>query len=157
LGKSCGISGSEGLQFEVLKPQVDDSGYDLVLEANGVVRHVQLKASSGSASTVKVSVSLQLVTKPSACVIWVHFDPQSMSLGPFLWFGNLPGKPLANIADWRVTKQTRANALGFKAPRQNRRDIPRSKFESVDDIEGLVSKLFGLFELPPLEDISQSI
>jgi hypothetical protein len=32
-------------RLEVLKPQVDDGGYDLVLEANGVVRDVQMKAS----------------------------------------------------------------------------------------------------------------
>ena len=29
-------------RVEVLKPQVDDGGYDLVLEANSIVRHVQL-------------------------------------------------------------------------------------------------------------------
>jgi hypothetical protein len=32
------------VRIEVLKPQVDDGGYDLVLEAGGVVRHFQLKA-----------------------------------------------------------------------------------------------------------------
>ena len=30
-------------RLEILKPQVDDSGYDLVLEANSIIRHVQLK------------------------------------------------------------------------------------------------------------------
>ena len=28
-----------------LKPQVDDAGYDLVLETDSVVRHIQLKTS----------------------------------------------------------------------------------------------------------------
>lgn len=32
-------------RLEILKPQVDDGGYDLVLEANSYVRHVQLKPS----------------------------------------------------------------------------------------------------------------
>ena len=32
-------------RLEVLKPQVDDGGYDLVLEANNIVRHIQMKAS----------------------------------------------------------------------------------------------------------------
>jgi hypothetical protein len=41
-------------QVEVLKPEVDDSGYDLVLEANGFVRHVQLKASAQGSKTAKV-------------------------------------------------------------------------------------------------------
>src|SRR5215213_4916865 len=63
-------------QFEVLKPQVDDSGYDLVLEANGVVRHVQLKSSFDAASTAQVKASLKLARKPSACVVWVRFNPK---------------------------------------------------------------------------------
>lgn len=32
--------------FEVSKPEVDNSGYDIVLEANRIIRHVQLKAST---------------------------------------------------------------------------------------------------------------
>jgi hypothetical protein len=27
-----------------MKPQVDDAGYDLVVEANGVIRHIQRKS-----------------------------------------------------------------------------------------------------------------
>lgn len=39
-------------RLEVLKPQVDDGGYDLVLEANNIVRHIQMKASF-TGSTVR--------------------------------------------------------------------------------------------------------
>lgn len=45
------------VRIETLKPQVDDCGYDLVLEANGVVRHVQLKASHTGSSTRSVKVT----------------------------------------------------------------------------------------------------
>src|SRR6476620_10460783 len=30
--------------FEVLRSDVDSHGYDLVIEANGILRHIQLKA-----------------------------------------------------------------------------------------------------------------
>jgi hypothetical protein len=53
-------------QFEVLQPQVDDSGYDLVIEANGFVRHIQLKSSFDTAATGQVRASLKLEQKPSA-------------------------------------------------------------------------------------------
>jgi hypothetical protein len=46
--------------FEVLKPEVDDSGYDLVLEIRGMVRHVQLKSSFDDAKTASVNVSIKL-------------------------------------------------------------------------------------------------
>ena len=53
-------------QFEVLKPQVDDSGYDLVLEANGVVRHVQLKSSFHQSATRQVKASLKPLYDPKS-------------------------------------------------------------------------------------------
>jgi hypothetical protein len=34
-------------KVEVLRAEVDDAGYDLVLESNGVIRHIQLKSRSG--------------------------------------------------------------------------------------------------------------
>src|SRR6478752_7067080 len=95
-------------QFEVLKPQVDDSGYDLVLEANGVVRHVQLKSSFDAAATGQVRASLKLLSKPSACLVWVRFDPKTVNLGPFLWFGSAPGVPIPDITAFKVAKHTRA-------------------------------------------------
>lgn len=134
-------------QFEVLKPQVDDSGYDLVLEANGVVRHVQLKSSFDAAATGQVKASLKLMTKPSACVIWVRFDPLTMTLGPFLWFGGAPGEPLPDIRAFKVARHTRANASGIKKERPNQRFIPKSRFTPVPELDDLVTLMFGDFKV----------
>src|SRR5205823_10363964 len=57
-------------RLEVLKPQVDDSGYDLVLEANAVVRHVQLKASFRGSRVRKTDINMLLAKKPSGCVVF---------------------------------------------------------------------------------------
>jgi hypothetical protein len=40
-----------GAELEVSQPVIDRSGHDVVLEANGITRHVQLKASASGAST----------------------------------------------------------------------------------------------------------
>lgn len=133
-------------QFEVLKPQVDDSGYDLVLEANGVVRHIQLKSSFEAAATKQVKASIKLALKPSPCVVWVRFDPQTMKLGPFLWFGGKPGEAFPDISAFKIARHTRANAQGVKKERPNQRSIPQAKFEKVPDFEALVTKLFGEFK-----------
>lgn len=85
-------------RIEVLKPQVDDNGYDLVLEANGVTRHVQLKSSHHLSATSQVSVNIRLAEKPSGCVVWTHFDPATLALGPFLWLGGEPGEPLPDLS-----------------------------------------------------------
>ena len=136
-------------QFEVLQPQVDDSGYDLVIEANGVVRHIQLKSSFDTATTGQVKASLKLAQKPSACIVWVRFNPDTVDLGPFLWFGGAPGRPIPDLTRFRVAKHTRANARGIKQERPNQRSIPGSQFESIGDYDSLVMKLFGKFKAVP--------
>jgi len=133
-------------QFEVLQPQVDDSGYDLVIEANEVVRHIQLKSSFDTAATAQVKVSLKLESKPSACLIWVRFDPKTMDLGPFLWFGGAPGVRIPDLIAFKVAKHTRANSQGIKQERPNQRSIPKSAFESIAGYDPLVTKLFGEFK-----------
>ncbi len=80
-------------RLEVLKPQVDDGGYDLVLEANTVVRHVQLKSTFRGLMVKRFTVSTALATKPGGCVVVLQFDPRNLDTGPFLWFGGLPNRP----------------------------------------------------------------
>jgi len=35
---------TKDFNLEISKPEVDNSGYDIIAEANGVIRHIQLKA-----------------------------------------------------------------------------------------------------------------
>jgi hypothetical protein len=56
-------------RLEVLKPQVDDGGYDLVLEAPNVVRHIQLKATFRGSTVKNFRVNVALAKKPSGCVV----------------------------------------------------------------------------------------
>jgi hypothetical protein len=139
------------VRIEMLKPQVDDGGYDLVLEANGVVRHVQLKSSHHGSSTSVAKVSLHLAKKPSGCVIWLQFDAATLQLGPYLWFGSEPGKRLPDIAAFPVARHTKGNAEGVKLDRPNLRVVPRRAFESIATVEALLRRLFG-----PLNDAAAS-
>src|SRR3990167_6468248 len=74
---------SEECGLEVAKPEVDNSGYDLIAEANGVVRHIQLKSTyhGGKAATQKIH--MRLSEKPSGCVVWIYFNENTLELGPF--------------------------------------------------------------------------
>ena len=69
-----------GASLEVSQPAIDRSGHDIVLEANGVTRHVQLKTSSTIARTGRQNLHLGLAAKPSGCVVWMRFDPEAMTL-----------------------------------------------------------------------------
>lgn len=141
-------------RLEMLKPQVDDSGYDLVLEANAIVRHIQLKASHHGAATPGVNINVALAEKPSGCVIWLRFDPATLDFGPFLWFDGEPGDKLPDPSSFKIAKHTKANAQGIKAERPNIRYVPRAKFEQLQSIEDVVTRLFGV---KPSRDLSGPI
>ncbi len=59
--------------LEVLHAETDKAGYDIVLELNGVLRHVQLKTSFIGSKTARVNIGVKLASKPAGCVIWTWF------------------------------------------------------------------------------------
>lgn len=134
---------------EFLRPEVDSGGYDLVIACNTVIRHIQLKSSHHRAATAKQNVNICLAEKPSGCVVWMMFNETSLDLGPFLWFGGLPGERLPDIQSFPVARHTKGNALGVKAERPHIRVLKRAVFEQVASIPELVQRLFGQLALAP--------
>jgi hypothetical protein len=129
---------------EVMKPQVDDAGYDLVLEANGVMRHIQLKSSFRGSKTASQKVHLRLGDKPGGCVVWVIFDPATLELGPFLWFGAPAGEPLPGLGSFKIARHSKGDSTGYKAERPMIRVVPKGQFELLNTTEQVVASLFGL-------------
>jgi len=132
-----------GAKLEVSQPSIDRSGHDVVLEANGVTRHVQLKSSSHSAATLAQKVHLGLASKPSGCVVWIRFDRATMVLGPFLFFGAEPGLPLPPLDGFKMAKHTKSDKDGVKKERPNLRIVRKSQFREIADIPALYMALFG--------------
>lgn len=132
-------------QVEVLRAEVDGAGYDIVLESQSVVRHIQLKAARVGGRRSSVGVNVKLASKPSGCVVWVYFSPDTLKLGPFLWLGNEPGAPLL-LADLgpKVGRHTKADATGNKAERPGIREVPKSRFIKVETVPELVARLFDI-------------
>jgi hypothetical protein len=127
---------------DVLRVEVDRGGYDVVLEWRGVTRHIQLKGSYSTAKTATVNLNVNLATKPSGCVIWLMCDPGTMELGPFLWLGDRPGKPVPHLGD-KIAKHSRGNRTGHKAERPNIRVLRRSRFKTLNDMPEVIEALFG--------------
>lgn len=128
--------------IEIAKPEVDNQGYDLIMEDLGSIRHVQLKTSHLGSSTARQKVHIALAAKPSGCVVWVYFDEQTLELGPFLFFGNEANKMLPDIESFPVAKHTKGNADGVKNERPSLRVVSKSKFETLAHIDELYNKLF---------------
>ena len=104
----------DNARLEVMKLEIDRAGHDIVLEAHGILRHVQLKSSSLTAKTARQSLHIDLATKPAGCVIWTRFDPESLDLGPFLFFGSKVGEPLPSLDAFSVAKHAKGDATGHK-------------------------------------------
>jgi len=130
-------------KLEVLKSQIDNSGYDIVLVANSIVRHVQLKSSHMDFTTSQVNINRELTRKSSGCVIWYRFDSSSLEFDHFLWFGGSPGKPLALLDDFKTAKHSKGNAQGIKLERHNIKYVPKSAFTRLASIGEVIEKLFG--------------
>ena len=95
---------------------MDNSGYDAIAEANGIVRHIQLKASTVGGKTARQKVHVKLSAKASGCVVWIYFDEDTLQLGPFLYFGaTRAGQPLPDILGRKIARHTKGNRLGVKA------------------------------------------
>ncbi|WP_435018575.1 hypothetical protein TA3x_000554 [Tundrisphaera sp. TA3] len=147
-----------GETVEVLRSEVDASGYDVVFECNGVMRHVQLKTSKPEAQSKGQNVNLALSGKPGGCVVWVVRDEDRATRRirlSYLFFGGEAGHPLPPIVDLKVAKHAKATK-GVKLERPRIRVIPKGRFRRVSTTRELVGLLFG-FRATPDEATLQAI
>jgi len=131
-----------GRRCEVLRAEYDGAGYDLVLEADGILRHIQLKAVRADGKRAHVDINIELASKPSGCVVWMLIDPATFTTTRYRWFGGSPGGPLPPLGD-RAVRHTKADSQGVKAERPGLRQLPRSRFLSVETMDELLDMLFG--------------
>ena len=129
--------------IDVLRPEVDRGGYDISMSCNGVVRHIQLKASYKEARTPKVNVNKSLADRVGGCVIWIRFNQKTLELGPYYWFGGYGTAPMPDLGT-RIARHTRASSSGKRAARPMIRELTKSRFSKMNSIEQVADKLFGI-------------
>ena len=128
---------------EILRAEFDAGGHDLVITANGVTRHIQLKAIKLSAKSNSWGTSQRLADQRSGCVVVLHIDDQNLRIRQFGLFAGPPGQALPDITGYRPTKHTKADSMGRKGVRKGRWEVPKSKFHHYDQLSGLYDALFG--------------
>jgi hypothetical protein len=131
-----------GMRFEVLRGDFDLDGHDIVIEADGIMRHIQLKCMVAGGKARRVPVNTRLGAKPSGCVVWMAYDPASLEITGWRWFGDPRGARLPDMGD-KVARHSRGNRDGVKAERPHIRILPIQKFDVVSDAAGLADRLFG--------------
>lgn len=130
---------------DLLRPEVDRLGYDIVVSHAKVTRHIQLKASILGGKAGAQTVSDGLSQHPSGCVIWIVVDKE-LEFRSMLWFGGKPGRRLPDITGFPHATRTTPNSEGMKPVRENTRRIKRAAFEVIEDEDlfaGVAARLFG--------------
>lgn len=107
-----------------------------------VTRHVQLKCLKLGGQRDHIDVNVGLGLKPSGCVLICEYNPKTLEFERFRFFGNAPGKRLSSIKNLPVALNPRRNKQG-RTPRKNVRKIPKSRFETILNIEEVAKSLFG--------------
>lgn len=125
---------------QVLRPEVDAAGYDVVLTRGRVTRHVQIKASTGRRKDFPINISL--AAQPSGCIVWLVVD-QELQFLKFYWFGDRPGRRLPDIKDYPIARRTTPRRDGERPERPAIRSVPCAEFKEVPSLEDLAIKLFG--------------
>ncbi|AZN38102.1 hypothetical protein EJO50_06825 [Iodobacter ciconiae] len=134
---------NKNFSLEISKPEVDNAGYDLIAEANGIIRHIQLKTTFIGSATTTQKIHISLTKKPSGCVVWVYFNNETLDLGPYCYFGAAPGQPLPSLENLKTAKHTKGNAIGLKSERSNIRILNKGNFIKLKTINELYHQLFG--------------
>lgn|GEM_PF-2632960 len=133
-----------GKEIDVLRPEVDNAGYDIVLDCNGITRHIQLKTSRPDSKTAKQKVNIALAHKPSGCILWIQRTVHNNRIKlNYLFYGGHPGEPLPSLDKFKTAKHSKANALGEKKERPDFREVPKGCFINIKNTELLLEKLFG--------------
>lgn len=127
---------------DILKPEVDANGYDLVATRGSIIRHIQLKASIAGGKTSSQKINVSLATQPSGCVVWIIVG-NDLRFESFLWFGEAPGSPLLPLSTFKTATNTRYNKVGVKPVRESTKVIRKRSFKVVHDMASLVGCLFG--------------
>lgn len=131
-----------GTELDVMRSEFDAHGHDVVFEAAGMIRHVQLKAMVAGGKRRDVNVNVRLRSRPSGCVIWMVYDPMTLRVIEYRWFGGEPGEPLPDLGE-RNVRHTKGNASGEKAFRNAHRLLCKTSFEILADLRVLADRLFG--------------
>ena len=139
IGALCEEMWKRGKAMDILRSHTDRSGYDILLETDGIQRHVQLKSSFVGAKTAHQKINIRLAEKPSGCIVWIRFQPDTLELTDFLWFGGAPGEPLPELGN-KPAKHTKGDRDGMKGERAMVRLLNRGRFSRVGST-GCLSRL----------------
>ncbi|WP_051679753.1 hypothetical protein [Pseudorhizobium marinum] len=128
------------VDVEILRSEFDAFGYDLVISAGSLVRHVQLKSGT---KLKPVSTARLLAEKPSGCIVFIEIN-DGLDLLRFHSFSSKAGMPLPDISAFKTAKRTTPKSDGTKPEPMKHVVVPISKFEMHATLDDLLSSILDV-------------
>jgi len=123
--------------------EVDDSGYDVILERNVTIRRIQLKQTHDEKVPKKFSVRVEFATYPGSCIVVISHSVLDLRPTSYSFYGSSPYDPMPYIEAHRTTKApSRRTADGKRVLRLKYRDVPFSRFKRNLSMGQLLDELF---------------
>lgn len=123
--------------------EVDDSGYDVVLERNAIIRRIQLKQHHEGKAPKAFSVRVEFATYPGSCIVAIAHSLADLKPTSYSFYGSGPEDPMPYIEAHRTTKASgRRTAEGARVLRLKYRDVPFSRFKKNLSMRQLIEELF---------------
>lgn len=123
--------------------EVDDSGYDVVLERNAIIRRIQLKQHHEGKAPRAFSVRVEFATYHGSCIVAIAHSLIDLKPTSYSFYGSGPEEPMPYVEALRTTKAPgRRTADGKRIMRMKYRDVPFSQFKRNLSIRQLIEELF---------------
>lgn len=131
-------------EVRILHCEIDNTGFDILINCGGIDRYIQLKTSDYSSKRSYQKFNTTLLQKQNPCIIWItyYFNPEKRDLDlRYLFWGKEIGQRTPGITQFGIGK-TKTNSQGIKKELAHIRNIPRGHFHEVPPGK-LFEKLFG--------------
>ena len=136
--------------FDVMRGDVDHHGYDLAIEANGILRHIQLKGITAGATTKGWDCNDNLWHRGSGCIVVLEHDKFCSEISCIRFFGGPPGQPLSKAPKLLTKDPPKPRAVKGKKPSKKVWVTPgyfEKPLTEGEEVKELARMLFG--KLPP--------
>jgi len=142
--------------FDVMRGDVDHHGYDLAIEANGRLRHIQLKGKKAGARARGWHCNDNLWQRGSGCIVLLEHAKFCSEISGIRFFGGRPGEKLCKAPRIRTKGPPKPRVVKGKKPSKKvwvTSGYFEERLKKGEEVKELARLLFG--ELPPSQS-SQS-
>lgn len=129
-------------KLHIYNNEVDDPGFDLVASLNGVLRHIQLKATHTDGRARDISAHTALGSAKGGCIIWMFYRASDLSVDHYRFFGEPAGADMLDISQRPAALTQRRDIKGQRRARLHHRKIVRSDFSDRLTAHELLDRLF---------------